>query len=397
MMKINHLVSSVGQSSFGLGQVALNLAKEHNALGQMARIWCLSTPSEIQWASRSSGLAEGYIIPFPPIGPKRWAFTPNMELAAARTPARTIDVVHQHGIWTGITRVTNLLRRKHGIRTVIAPHGSLDRWAIKHSCWKKTLALAAYERRNLYGASCLQATSDAEVSDFRDFGLTNPIALICNGASEQWLRAQGDPSRFRSRFGIPQDRRIILFLSRISPKKGLFLLIKAIKGNEAALGQWLLIIAGSNEFGHRAKVEALIESLALNDKVRVLGPLFGQEKRDAFSAADVFTLPSISEGAPVVILDSLAAGVPVITTKASPWKELKTHDCGWWVDINTSAIGEALCAATGLSRPRLQEMGARGKMLVSYKYSWPRIANQTLALYAWLLGQGEKPDFVIID
>lgn len=80
---------------------------------------------------------------------------------------------------------------------------------------------------------------------------------------------------------------------------------------------WILIIIGPDEFGHKSEVESLVDGLGLKDKVIFINPVFNQLKRGAFSAADLFILLSYSEGAPMVILDSLATGVPVITTKAS--------------------------------------------------------------------------------
>ncbi|GAG82234.1 unnamed protein product [marine sediment metagenome] len=96
----------------------------------------------------------------------------------------------------------------------------------------------------------------------------------------------------------------------------------------------------------------------------------------------------------MVILDSLATGAPVIATKASPWRELSTHGCGWWVDISVRGIYEALGHALKLSREQLRTMGQEGKKLIASKYTWPILALKTIDLYTWLLGQRKAPDFV---
>jgi len=317
-----------------------------------------------------------------------------MESFAIGSAGGQFDVVHQHGIWTGISRVTYKLVKKHNIPSAIAPHGSLESWALKRSNWKKQIAKCFYESRNLNTAACLHATAEPEVSDFRKFGLSNPIAVIPNGVNSKWLNSEGRSDNFRKHFKIDPQKRILLFLSRITPKKGLIMLLKAISMIMNDFENWILLIIGPDEFGHKSEVKTLVKDLGLVDAVKFIRPLFNQLKRDAFSAADLFILPSYSEGAPIVILEALAAEVPVITTKASPWPELISHECGWWVDINVKKICEALKNSLSMSREKLQVMGRNGKKLVTSKYTWSISAQMTIDLYLWILRQREIPDFV---
>jgi glycosyltransferase involved in cell wall biosynthesis len=96
-------------------------------------------------------------------------------------------------------------------------------------------------------------------------------------------------------------------------------------------------------------------------------------------------------------LEALGAGVPVLTTRGAPCDYLLDHDCGWWTDIRTEAIGDALEDAIGRTPGDLAQRGARGRVLVGERFTWPILAAQTLQLYAWLLGQGSQPDFVRLD
>jgi glycosyltransferase involved in cell wall biosynthesis len=91
-----------------------------------------------------------------------------------------------------------------------------------------------------------------------------------------------------------------------------------------------------------------------------------------------------------------AAGRPVITTRGAPWADLETHRCGWWIGTGVAPLVEALRAATALSDIERQAMGERGRVYVQ-RYDWDLIARQTLALYRWVLGQGERPGFVRVD
>ena len=142
-------------------------------------------------------------------------------------------------------------------------------------------------------------------------------------------------------------------------------------------------------------MESWIDRLHLRDSVRLTGPLYGQAKRDAFATADAFVLPSYSEGSPMVVLDSLAAGVPVIATKGTPWKDLLTCRCGWWVDASAEGLTDAIRGMLDQTPERLKEMGQNGRELVRAQYLWPIQARKTIHLYEWLLGRKDKPGFVV--
>jgi glycosyltransferase involved in cell wall biosynthesis len=396
IVNIVHLIHSVGPASFGLGPVALNLAREQALLGNHAEVWSLDGDGDRKWAADSSGVRFESLRGFPSSVPHTLRWSREMERQAHAEAAR-ISVLHLHNLWTGMSRIPNQLRSSHGIATVISPHGALQQWALRKSRWKKAIALALYERNNLHNAACFHAVGEKEIADIRDFGLRQPIAVITNGISTDWLESAGAGAAFRQQFGIAPGRRILLFLSRITPKKGLPLLLEALEFIQPAFPDWCLVIAGADEFGHQAEVEAQIRQRGLVEAVIMPGPLFGQAKRDAFAAAELFVLPSYSEGAPIVILEALGAGVPVLATKASPWPQLVSHGCGWWTEITVDAIVEALREACAQTPDRLKQMGAQGKELVATRFTWRQAAGKTIELYEWLLRKRKKLDFVVLD
>ena len=393
-LRILHLSSFVGKRSFGVGPAVLNLVRGQQALGHHAQIWSCDLEFEARELVAKSHLNLNTIRTIPILGPSRLAYSPAME-RAIKQQAKEYDVIHEHGIWTAVSRVVNWWRARTGKPTVIAPHGSLDAWALRRSNWKKRMALLIYERENLRKASCLHALSAREAKGFRVFGLSNPIAIIPNGIDDEWLQTQGDAGAFRHRYALSEDTRILFFLGRITPKKGLPMLLSAMARLKSQLDKWILVIAGVNEFRHQLEVEALVNQLTLKPHVQFVGPLYGKDKHDAFAAADMFVLPSHSEGAPIAILEALGAGVPVLTTKASPWEELVTNHCGWWTEISEQDIGQALQEAIQKPSCELKDMGARGKRLIAERYTIKRVAEQTIALYKWLLGSDSKPDFVV--
>ena len=395
-MNILHLVPSIGPNSFGLAQVALNLAKAQLEQKHNPVIWSSDTEEDRQWCLDTHRLPNDLLRCFGLVGPRSMCWSPSM-IQAAKQKGNDFNIVHQHGIWTLQTRVTNLMRRLHQSRTVVAPHGALENSILLKSAVKKNLALWAYESKNLQSASCIQATAPNEAVDIIKFGLCNPIALIPNGISRSWLESVGDGNRFRSKYMLPNDRRIFLFMSRIATKKGLPMLLKAWFQLCRLYPEWILVVIGGDEDDHKQEVTALAKKLNLMEQVRFLDPVTGGDKRDAFAAAELFVLPSHSEGFPMVVLDALGAGVPAIVTKASAWKDLEIHGCGWWVDISTEGIQAALQLALSCTSITLSKMGNAGKSLVEREYYWLDLSQKSIKLYDWILLPGTPPSFVTLS
>lgn len=397
-LNILHVVNDRSVLAGGTGTVALEMSREQRNLGNNAAIWAIdSTNKHNQAVSQNIFKRQPDLTLFKTFGPRLLGFSPMMERYAVDAIGNNYHLVHQHSIWLAVSRVTNCLRSKFGLPTVIASHGTLEDFVLKRSKWKKKIALIAYEMKNLKNASCLQATAEQEAISFRRFGLKNPIAIIPNGISENWLQCDGDMQKFRKRFSIPRERRLLLFLSRIHPKKGLPMLFEAMAQLSNRLDDWLLVVAGPDESGHQHVLEQQREKLGLSSRVIFVGPLHGAEKREAFAAADVFVLPTHSENFGIVIAEALGAGVPVITTKGAPWEDLQTHRCGWWVDASADAVRKALLEATQRPKEELVTMGQKGRILVSEKYTWPIVAEKSVHLYKWLLGKESRPGFVITD
>jgi len=391
---VRHILVGVGPASTGLGPVALNLAREQRALGMDAKIWCLDIRAEIELAAESSGLSPDCIVGFPKTGPSFLGYSLAMERAATESEGHKIDVIHQHGIWTGISRVTNQWRGKIHGPTVIAPHGMLEAWALKRSGWKKWLALAAYESKNLKKAACLHATSQLEAQGFRAYGSVNPIAVINNGVSDKWLQSVGDGISFRTKYGLDVNRRLLLYVGRITPVKNPGMFIQAMANIKEDLRDWLFVIVGKDEFAHKREVETKIKFLQMEPWVRFLGSVPEEDKRNAYDAAEIFVLPSHREASPIVVLEALGAAVPVLTTKGVPWEDLENYGCGWRPEVGVDSISQALKEAISKSSDELRAMGRRGHQLMYERYRWSHAAQKSLLLYEWLLGRADKPEFI---
>lgn len=288
------------------------------------------------------------------------------------------DVIHDNGIWLPYSHRIAGIARARAIPRVVSLRGMLEPWAINHRKWKKKLAWALYQGRDLRGAALLHATADIEESNARALGLNGPFAVVPNGVA-----LPDHPSTDRIAAG-PRDTQTALFVSRIHPKKGLPMLLEAWATLRPA--GWQLVIAGPDEDGHSAELEAQIAQLGLGEHVHLIGPVYGSEKEALFQTADLFVLPTYSENFGIAIAEALAYEVPVLTTHGAPWELLETHRCGWWVEPSRDAILSGLRAAIALSDAERREMGRRGSAMVAERFDWGGIAMQFQHHYETLLG-----------
>jgi len=396
-LSIVHLVLSVAPAWDGLACGTVELARSQRQLGHDSAIWCLDIFPLSEEAARERSVGDHAVRIFPTSFPARLGYSRAMVRAAGTQAGGGIDVLHQHGLWRAFSRATQRWRAIHGGPTVLAPGGTLTDEALRYSHWRKKLALAAYEAANLRSASCLHAKSMAEARGFRRRGLSNPIAVVPSGVPDAWLDRPGDAAAFRQRLSLPPDRRLLLFLSRLHPIKGLPLLLEAVASSASQLDGWLLVVAGGDELGHLAAIRTRIRELRIEERVRLVGPLRGTDKRNAFAAADLFVLPTLSESFGIVVAEALGAGVPVLTTRGAPWDELPSEGCGWHVEATAAAIADGLRDAVSRPAAELRAMGDKGRHLVTRKYTWSHIAPQTVELYEWLLGRRERPGCVLTD
>ena len=119
------------------------------------------------------------------------------------------------------------------------------------------------------------------------------------------------------------------------------------------------------------------------------GSLDDDAKWEAYGRANLFVLPTYSENFGIVVAEALWAGVPVITTKGTPWSELEEYKCGKWIDLpakgsnpsTCEALDEALVSVMAMSDAERGEMGKRGKKLVEEKYTWDAVCKAMIKGY----------------
>lgn len=294
-------------------------------------------------------------------------------------------LIHDHGLWLPRNRIAQMVSNNLNIPLVVSTRGMLEPWALQFGRGRKWLAWVAYQKKQLADTSVLHATSREEAAHLSRLGLKRPIALIPNGVKVPTIGFQPNDK--------PPGGGRILFLSRIHPKKGLLNLVEAVK--RLSLIDWEVVIAGYDELGHLEEVRQAVQKSSHSDMFRFIGPVENQKKWDLYSSADIFVLPTYSENFGMVVAEALACGVPVLTTKGTPWGELISHECGWWVEPTIEGLAAGLEQALMCSAAERKRMGENGRVLVQQKYSWAAVAKKMITLYDWVLGLGEKPELFV--
>ena len=314
-------------------------------------------------------------------------FAVSTQLARAlRERANEVDIVHNHSLWSMANVTAGWVVPGHRAKLVTSPRGTLSTWALAHSRAVKR-ALWPLQKRALERADLMHATSDEEHDEIRSLGLTAPVVVVPNGIDIPPVPQQArQPGRCES-----GRVRTLLFLSRIHPKKGIDRLLHAWQQLHPRFPDWQLVIAGRGEPAHVAEVTDLAAALRL-PRVRFSGPVYGAEKSQAYSAADLFVLPTHSENFGMVVAEALAHGCPAVVSRGAPWSGLESHRCGWWVEQPTEALTAALGTAMATDADALEAMGGRGRDWMAREYGWDSVARRMSEAYLWLAAGGARPE-----
>lgn len=347
---------------------------------------------------------------FPVAGPAQFAYSSALKPALLAGDA---DLAHVHGLWLYPSVAVSVWHRRTRRPYMISPRGMLDPWALANSRWKKRVAGWLFEDAHLRRAACLHALCASEARSMRAYGLRNPIAIIPNGIDLP-VGTEGKPGANVPaapwQGHIEAGRRVMLFLSRIHPKKGLANLLRAwasVQGSTAGVRQtgWVLAIAGWEEGGHEAELKRLATELALpwadiRDPVPdgrapvsilFLGPQFNEGKAACYTHCDAFVLPSLSEGLPMVVLEAWAYAKPVLMTPECNLPEGFAANAANAIGTDAPGIARGLAEFLPAQSAALAELGANGQRLIATKFTWEAVAAETKAVYEALLGGGSLP------
>jgi len=282
------------------------------------------------------------------------------------------DVFHVNGCWTPSCALTQKWAQAMGIKVVLTPHGMLEPWILARHYWtRKIPALLLYQKTAVKKADYLHATAISEKENLLKLGYNNQIEVIPNGIEIDKICLKSNWER----------KKKILFLSRIHVKKGIEFLLEAIALLKNKLEGYIIEIAGEGDKDYIIQLKQKTTELHIDSFIHFCGGVYGNQKWELFQEADVFVLPTFSENFGIVVAEALASGTPVITTKGTPWEELETAHCGWWTEIGTQPIVNALNKFLQLTDSELENMGRNGRKLIEQKYSSQKMAKDMIELY----------------
>jgi glycosyltransferase involved in cell wall biosynthesis len=301
------------------------------------------------------------------------------------------DLLHQHGLWLHPSSLVRAWADQTGKPVMISTQGMLEPWAVRNSWLKKRVASLLFEHRNLGAANCLH-TSAVEVAGIRALGYRNPIAIIPNGIDlPDLVRQHPRPSFLGS-----DDRKILLFLGRIHPKKGVQQTLeawaRAVADRPQLRKEWLLVMAGWDNGGHLAREIRRARELGLEADVAFPGAVFGLEKDALLHHAAAFILASYSEGLPMAVLEAWAHQTPVFMTQGCNLPEGFREAAAIEIRVDPADIARKL--VEHLPDPGLGEIGKAGRRLVKNRFTWDRVTGDLIQVYRWLVSGGPPPSCI---
>ncbi len=303
------------------------------------------------------------------------------------------DVVHLHAIWQFPTFAAARACWRAGTPYVVAPHGMLDRYSVYHrSRWKKFLYWGWREGKVEGRSAGIHCLNRAEIQNAVPWIASMPKFVIGNGVSETEIAQLPPRGRFRAAHPQIGDRPLVLFLSRLHPKKGLDRLIPVWAALVARHPELRLAIAGGGDAAYVAGLDALIVQHGLSEQVLRVGQLQHEKKWEALVDAEVFVLPSHQEGFSMAITEALAAGCVSVVTEECNFEELESEPkCGVVVHGGDMAAFTTEVEHLLLDSPRRSAMAQAGRELILRDYTWEKVAENMEKLYRFILAGNKLP------
>jgi glycosyltransferase involved in cell wall biosynthesis len=290
------------------------------------------------------------------------------------------DLVHVAPVFSWPTlsaaRACRVARRP----LIVSPRGSLAPQALQWRSWKKALFMELGGRTALRAVAAFHATTSVEAGDIRILYPEASVEVVPNGVD---LPSKAQLSR-TSGNGKP----IVLYLGRLHPHKNVDVLIASWALVADRLRDATLVLAGAGTDQFTTELRRLAERSGVAQRVEFAGHVEGDRKTELLASARVLVLPSKSENFGNAVAESLAYGTPVIASTGTPWKEVTTYGCGWWVEANAPSLATAIETACGLDVREAQRMGVAGREWMARDFGWTAVARRMKDFYGNVIARG---------
>ena len=288
------------------------------------------------------------------------------------------DLVHVHAIFSYASTISMAIARIQKVPYINRPLGQLCTWSLQQSKLRKQIYLNVIERSNLLHCQSLHFTAQQEQEEFNLLGLNIPNFILPHGVQVPTLIPDAQ-SKLRAILQLPDHRPILLFMSRIHPKKGLEYLISAL--GKLQEYHFALIIAGSGESDYVNQIQDLLVTQGISDRTHLVGFVKGETKNIYLQGADLFALTSHSENFGVAAIESLAAGTPVLITDGVAIAPMvQEQNIGYVTKLEINAIVATI--QEFFDHPQIaKQKGDRAQQYIAEHYAWDKIAHNLTSIY----------------
>jgi glycosyltransferase involved in cell wall biosynthesis len=332
------------------------------------------------WCAEEDGVETIYL---PTLGHYR-ALTLNPRVIGfCGASLRQFDLVHFFGLYDLLGPAVSYFCRRQEIPYLIEPMGmyrQIDRSFRLKRLWHRSLGGNFW--RN---ARQIIATSEMEHQELLDDGVSaEKLVIRYNGIESDESVGPAPRGAFRSKWGIPRDESLVLFLGRLIPRKGADLLIRAF-AQACPDSAWLVIAGPEGEPGIRAQLETCARESGIASRVVFAGPVYGAEKSALLADADIFVLPSRYENFANAVAEAIGCGVPAIITEYCGIRSLVRDRAGLVISPGVESLAEAirkLVEDKALYR-RLKD----GCAAVAEELGWGRLTQQMESCYVEVLAR----------
>lgn len=300
----------------------------------------------------------------------KFFLSPSM-VSVARKRIKDFNIIHFHDIRTFQNIVAHHYAKKYGIPYVLQTHGAHLRGMKKRAL--KWIFDLLFGFRILRQADLVVALTKTEVEQFKGLGVREDrIKVIPTGTNLSKYNELPSKGTFRTKYGMADSEKMVLFLGRVHQSKGLDLLVEAFAEVARNLSEVSLVIAGQDD-GFLPALKKLVTNLKIDDRVLFTGRIQEEDKLALYVDADVFVTPSFY-GFPATFLEAWACGLPTITTYKGGFIDGVNNKVGCIVQFEKEQLSDALIRLLTNDRLRHQ-FGENARKLVKERYDWDSVVD----------------------
>lgn len=317
---------------------------------------------------------------FPTRPSHRLAYSPELR-AGLRQSISQYDLVHIHSLWLYPQYAAYREALAHGVPYIVSPHGALDPFLRKRGRFRKALTNVLWQSRMLERASAIHVVAEEEATLMEDIAPSVPRWFVPCGINVERFQELPDRDRFRGRYLNDHSGPLILFLGRVTFKKGLDILIRAFARTRIEVPGAHLAVVGPDDESLTDGLRSLADSLGVVDAVTFTGPLYGAARLEALAAADLWALSSHAEALPIAVLEALAAGVPTVISPAiNIARDLQQAGAAEVAELRPQAFADVLISV--LTSPEKRTALSNSARAFANRYNWATIAPELARFYS---------------